>query len=60
MRHNGLNVSTIIFLYLSTSCLKHQTLWSQVASVKRRSIEFVEEDRHLAANVRLGFAVTTP
>jgi hypothetical protein len=27
--------------------------------VKRRSIEFVEEDRHLAANVRLGFAVTT-
>ena len=34
-------------------------LWSQVASVKRRSIEFAEEDRHLAANVRLGFAVTT-
>jgi hypothetical protein len=33
--------------------------WSQVASVKRRSIEFAEEDRHLAANDRLGFAVTT-
>ena len=27
--------------------------------MKRRSIEFAEEDRHLAANVRLGLAVAT-
>ena len=33
-------------------------LWSQVASVKRRSIEFAEEDRHSAADVLLGFAAT--
>jgi hypothetical protein len=35
------------------------TLWSRVASVKRRSINLAEEDRQFAANVRLGFAVTT-